>query len=454
MFFAVALLFSSIIPNYLAPLVSMPLLIPIDRTLKKAAPIVNFNHHIHRRTPTHTSIAIGSIAIAILILSIIVSDLTLLLASAVMIVYLILTGVFVIRRFTLKPIREEQIRLRIIAGKKEDVKFKINPVSRIGGIFFFESEYDWIKIKTQTIYLKSSAAFLQISITPPLSGPSVIKLKGYAVDQWGLMETSFEIEPVRLLVIPRARYADWLARKYMAGTKPGSLPLLSNTGITKMLQGLRQGVEYYGNRTYQVGDSLKNINWKASSKYRELISKEFIEFRGQPAVLLVNLVTADAEQLDKQAYNILVTAISLGQENIPAAVAVYDREKVVMTTPMLSPFQLVSHSLQIVKQLVILTSPVKYLSPPDVSRLRSNIHRLSLIDSRSAKKLAELLDLEYKALSTEASRNPCTLALLRIRAKLSGQFSVVVLSQHNHDAEALAVNSYMITRKGGTVIDI
>jgi len=38
----------------------------------------------------------------------------------------------------------------------------------------------------------------------------------------GLTRTTFEIEPLTLNVIPRARYADWLANKYLSGTKPGN----------------------------------------------------------------------------------------------------------------------------------------------------------------------------------------------------------------------------------------
>jgi len=383
-----------------------------------------------------------------------VTSITLIITSAVIIFYFIFMVIFIIRSFPIRPIQEERIQLRITAGKREDVEVKLSSKTKIGGLLFFESDHDWIKVKTQTVYLKNSEVSLQISVAPSLSGPSVIKLKGYAVDRWGLMETFFEIEPVKLLVIPRARYAAWLARKYMSGTKPGILPLISNVGVTKVLQGLKQGVEYYGNRIYQAGDSLKNINWKSSSKYHELISKEFTEFRGQPAILLINLVTGNAEELDKLAYNILVTAITLGQENIPGAVAVYDREKVVMTTSVLSSLQLVLHSLQIVKQLVVLANPLKYLNPPDVSRLRANINRLNQIDSHPAKVLSELLKLEYKTLSTGANLNPCTQALSRCRAKVSGQSSVVVLSQRNHDAEALAVNSYVLIRKGSTVINI
>jgi len=78
------------------------------------------------------------------------------------------------------------------------------------------------------------------------------------------------------------KYAAWLTRQYLAGTKPGSLPIVSNIQAIKPLLGLRRGIEYYGSQLYQPGDSLKSIDWKHSAKYDKLISKEFIEFHGRP----------------------------------------------------------------------------------------------------------------------------------------------------------------------------
>ena len=75
---------------------------------------------------------------------------------------------------------------------------------------------------------------------------------------------------------------------------------------------------------YQPGDNLKNIDWKHSVKYNELVTREFFEIQGQPVILLINLVAGDTEETDKLAYNIIVAALSLAQDGIPAALAAYD----------------------------------------------------------------------------------------------------------------------------------
>lgn len=126
------------------------------------------------------------------------------------------------------------------------------------------------------------------------------------------------------MVIPRATYADYLARQYLSGSKTGRLPLVSSVGAVKSLYGLRQHIEFYGNRMYQPGDSIKNIDWKHSVKYNELVSPEFFEVQGQPMIMLVNLVAGSVDESDKLAYNIIAAALSLAQDGIPTAIAAYD----------------------------------------------------------------------------------------------------------------------------------
>jgi uncharacterized protein (DUF58 family) len=220
------------------------------------------------------------------------------------------------------------------------------------------------------------------------------------------------------------------------------------------IHGLRAGVEYYGSQLYQPGDSLKNIDWKHSMKYDELITKEFTEFHGQSAIILVNLAVGGAEEADKLAHDIMVTAISLARENIPAALAAYDHEVVKMTTPTLPPRQLLLQSMRVAQEMVIFVNPVKYLNPPDVARLRANISRISSAEGTAPKVLLELLRLEYQNLSKTARRNPATQALLEALAKTDKQSNIVIISRRNHDAEALAFNTSSFVRKGNAVINV
>jgi hypothetical protein len=215
-----------------------------------------------------------------------------------------------------------------------------------------------------------------------------VKLKGYVLDRRGLVQVKFRITPVELVVVPRATYAEWIARKYLAGTRESILPLISTINLINVLSVLRQGSEYYGNRAYQPRDNLKN----------ELIVREYNELSRQNAVILVNLTAGDIEEADKLAYNILATALSLAHAQIPAALAVYNHEEVVLSTASLPPPNLVARALQIIKDIKIIQDPARFLNPPDIRRLAADILRLQSTKSESGQVLRRLLQMEMRSL--------------------------------------------------------
>ena len=454
MYFAIAILLLPVVGNPFSFLIALPVLLLINYDLEEAAWLMAYRETAYRRRPTSPYLSLSIIAILTLGVSLLLGSLSLLLASATIISYLAVLGILVLRYLPLKPVAETQLQLRMVSGAKDQLDIVLNSQVKIGGLLFLESPHEWLNVSPNILSLGAKKLVVKVSLSPTLSGPSIIKLKGQATDRWGLIRVNFELEPIRLYVIPRARYAAWLVEKYLAGTQMGTLPLISNMAALKPTYGLRSGVEYYGSQLYQPGDSLKNIDWKHSLKYNELISKEFIEFLGRPAIVLINLAVGDAEEADKLAYNIIVTAISLARENIPTALAAYDHEGVKVTTQALQPRQLVLQSLQVAREMGTFIHPIKYLNPPDIERLRANMSRIRFVESKATKVLAQLLQLEYKSLSNAAKINPATKALREVFAKVDKKSNIVVISHRNHDAEALAFNTFSYNRKGNTVISV
>ncbi|MDD5701556.1 MAG: DUF58 domain-containing protein [Dehalococcoidales bacterium] len=454
LFFALGLLFSLVVPPSLEPLFSLPVLILVVHSLEKSAATLKYRTTRRPRSLTGTAVMLLTVALAALLVSLAIASLTLLLQSVIALLFFTALGIHICCRFPVKPVAEARLQLRVLAGKEESVRVRLDSRTRIGGLLYIQTIQDWASVKTRSLSFNGGLPDLQMTVSPSLSGIRVVRLQGYAIDRWGLLQSRFEIEPVEILVIPRARYAEWLARKYLSGTRPGALPLLSSLGSLNGQRGLRQGLEYYGNRLYQPGDSLKNISWKHSSKYNELVSREYTEFQGQPAVILVNLTAGDAEEADKLAYNLVAAALTLAQEEIPAALAAYNREKVVVTTDQLDRSRLVLHCLQLVKEIEIVDNPIKYLEPPDINRLQSNLRRVSQADSPPARVLAGLLRMEYQSLSLIAKTSPCTGALSRFMDKGGSKATFVVISGYNHDAEALSFNTYILSRNGNSVINL
>lgn len=453
-YFAIAVLLSSVIGALFSLTCSLPVLLLVSFRLTEVARVLPYRESKYPRSPTSIFLALSVIGISTIGVALLLSSLPLLLASATLIIFLGVLGTVVVRRFPAKPVEETQLQVRMIAGTNDSFEIKFSVKTTIGGLLFIESPYEWVKVSPDKLSLGNSDIVIKFVLSPTLSGPWKLKLNGKAIDRFGLIQSQFELEPINLYVIPRAKYAAWLANKYLSETKSGTLPLLTDIQAIKTIYGLRSGIEFYGTRQYQPGDSLKNIDRKHSLKYHELVTKEFADSQGQPAVILINLAAGNAEEADKLAYNIIITAISLARENIPAALAAYNEERVELTTATLEPRQLLLQSLLLARQITTIVSPVKYLNPPDVARLRADINRLKLTDSDASRALMRLLDIEYKSLNESAAQSHATKALAEVFAKVNKQSTVVIISSHNHDAEALAFTAFNLTRKGNVAITV
>ena len=454
-FFATVLLFSAIVGPYFALLIALPQVAAIDLKLHEIGRITLPDESSRTRSITNIGMVTLCITAGMLIVGLLVGSVALLLACAVIIGYFLSIILIIWQMLPDAPVTGETVQLRVIAGREVKTVILLRNRTTLNSMLFLKSPYPWFRDAPNAfIPLDVGEIRIEAAVTPPLAGPAEIKLDARVIDPWGLSQIRFEISPVKLVVIPRARYADFLARKYLSGSKTGRLPLVSNVGAVRSLYGLRQGIEFYGNRMYQPGDNLKNIDWKHSVKYNELVTKEFSEIQGQPVILLINLVAGDAEETDKLAYNIIAMALSLAQDGIPTALAAYDDQDVILSTPSLAAQELTIRTLEIVKEIVTRDNTAKSLNPPDVARLRANIRRLSQAESTPAGVLRELLQIELKNLSHNARSSPCTAALNEVMNKANQQSTVLVISNQNHDAEALAFNMQALTMKGNAVISV
>lgn len=452
--FALTIFYGPILGPWFSSLLSLPAMALVNHDLQEVAKAQYYHDTRHSLSITRMGIALPLIALLVLLMSLLLGNIPLLLASIVSLVYSIAMGAITITGMPSNPLQHAQVNCRIVAGSEDDIQLDVIGTTRIGGVLFLVSPYEWLKISPAALFLRPDRLNIKVHIAPQLSGQTIIKINAYAMDRWGLIQVRFSFEPLLIYVIPRAKYAEWLAQKYLGETNPGSVYLSSNRLATSSIYGLRRGVEYFGSRRYQPGDSLKTIDWKGTTKHHELISKEFLEFHGQSVIALVNLSVGNEEEADKLIYWIIITALTLARENIPTILAAYDHEKVQVVTPVLDSRRLVVQSLEISKGMVTYINPVKYLNPPDIARLRSDIGRLNFANSEASRKLASLLEIEYANLSSQARLNPSTLALLEAFLRGESQSNILVISHRNHDAVALAVNTERYSRKGNSIIPI
>jgi uncharacterized protein (DUF58 family) len=436
-FFAVAILLSQQL-GPLSAFASLPVLLPLARDLEAAAPHARVPSTTLPRYPTRAGEALPLTALVVLLAGGILAVPVLLLSASIALTFFAALFAISLLRIPARPVDEHTVFARILAGTSTSATVTVSPMTNFGAVLRLKPVGAWAAVSPSVLPMNTGPAQTEVTCAPPMAGPAVATCDAVVVDRWGLLQTRFQVSPVMLQVIPRARYAEWLARRYLAECRSGTLPLASSFATVRPLTGLRSGTEYYGSRVYQPGDSLKNIDWKRSIKFSELVSKEFAEARGQPAIMLVNLAALDAEEADKQAYNTVMTALSLAREQIPTTVAIYDDQDVRFISMSLRPQPLVARSLEVIQQIRVTGRPTRYLSPPDVKRLRANLLRLQSTDTEGARSLSRVMQLEYVRLRDKASVNPAAQALRAVAVRLpSRQWTVVAVSPLNHDAEAV-----------------
>lgn len=345
--------------------------------------------------------------------------------------------------------------LRVVAGTERETALTLLRLGRLAGKVWLTSPETWLRVKENDLdFTGRRELTLSLRATPPLSGPQRLDLTSILRDRWGLMEIPCRVEALRLTVIPRGQYAAWIARRYLNGTAPGSLDIGSLGGALRSLQPTRVGIDYYGSRMYQPGDSMKLIDWKHTAKLRKYVAKEFADPKGRAALVLVNLSAVDAEDADKLAFKIIATGLTLAQERIPAALAAYDHTKVQLNSGLLSSRALVLKTLELAARVQLWDAPARGLDPPDALRLLTDLHRLDQVEGTTARVLHQLIEMELHTMRKDAHANPATVALIQSENATPAETNLVVVSQRNHDAAALSLRTAELKARGMGIIEV
>lgn len=455
LFLALPLMYGPIIGTESSPMVSLPLLVLLNYDMERLASTHYFQDSKFKRQPSRLMINLVLVIFISLITSIFLGKMNLLIASSLLAGYLLFLLARILAAMPPLPIEISKTRHRVVAG--HEISFATPLLSRfkLAGWAYLTSPYEWVKLKPCKASLTQGKFDLHISVNPPLAGPSSLRLTCLLLDRWGLIQRKAQLELAELLVIPRARYAAWLARRYLETTRSGAISPMASTGSSlKSAAGSRRGIEYYGTRLYEPGDNLRSIDWKHSMKFNELVVKEFNTAQASSAAILLNLTVGNADEADQLIYTWLITSVTLAQEGIPTILALYDHNGVLEVTNFLPPRQLVLRALALSWRVELSASPRKYLQPPDPVRIRADINRLKLVGLQSVTKLVELLDLEFKALHNNAAFNPATKALERVLGKTGKYSTILFISAGNHDDEALRMAKYRLNASNHRFTDI
>jgi len=426
----------------------IPALPLLHQGLTENAPNQFFSSSKDERKATTISKALATTLLLLLISSVVLLNQTLILTTILLISYLAILLVSILHKIPKTPLEESKTWSRIVVGDTVETSATITGKAKMPLHVSLKSPCSWIHVEPSTFMLTARGkADVNLNITPPLAGPSKLQLQALAIDPLGLTQTSQTLEPVELHIIPRARYAVWLARKYLEETAPGTAPAAAIPPL-RILRVAKRGVEYYGNRGYQPGDRLKDIDWKHTFKLHELVVKEFVGAHGQPTIMVVNLVAKDIDEADRLAYNLVMSALTLARESIPTGLAAYSQKEVLVTTSPTNPRDTLKKALSLTQNILVIKPLEKTLQPPEILRLNRSIGQLERVKTESAQKLAEILQLEHKAILEAAKDHPASQALKKTVELTPPPAIITVVSLMSHDADALAITLEKMREKG------
>ncbi len=399
-----------------------------------------------------TFISLVVMSLIIMFVAVVIGNRVLLYTGTAFILYLAGIMLRIILTIHRSPLSAETAIIRIIAGNSGDMSLEITNKASARIHCQFGTPEDWLKIVPLAAVLKKGRIKLSLNYTPPLAGNSRPQLQAIAKDLRGLLQIYQVLEPLVFEIIPKARYAEWLARKYLQQTGSGAAGIGTPSAQTPVKA--TGGIEYQESRDYQPGDALKDIDWKHTLRLNQLIVKNYSNDEDSAAIIAVNLSVANDEEADNLAYNLVTAALTLARESVPAALAAYDHRGVLLTTSVNDPDETLKQSLSLLKDITRVESIARYLELADVVAIRRNIAQLKQLNTGPAERLLNILNFEYHSIEENTRSHPATMALTAAAKQVAAPATILLISQLNHDAEAIRVITEKLTRRFFNTIEV
>ncbi len=454
----VSLVFAPLALNALAGgifavLLIIPSLLLLDESLKENAVGQRFVFKKVGRNASDILKVLTAGSLLVFVASALLWNLTLMLTIAVLGAYFAFNLADVFHKIPKSPFEKTKTLRRMMVGETEFNSSPLKTKCRIPIFVSLSSAASWVKVEHSDFILPSGSEMnVNLIFSPPLAGPNKILLHALAVDSRGLIMTGQDLEPVDLHIIPRAKYARWLAMKYLERTASGSSGLISSTVSASSNKSARKGIEYFGSREYQPGDRWKDVDWKHTFFLGKLIVKEFAGAQGQNAILIADLTAKNAEEADKLAFELVMSAYTFAMESLPTALAVYNRNEVLVMSESMNPRETLKKTLQLTEKIIVVEPSEKVLEPTEMRKIRRSITQLEQSKIDSSQKLAKILRLEYDVNQKTVLNHPVGKELLKIVEGISPPATITVVSSSSYNEDILNIILEKVEDKGYNII--
>lgn len=437
----------------IAVVLFLPVLYLLDHNLKEN--VRNTAVFIKGKGERHTTpifVSLMVTAVAVMLMAPVVNRFALLFTGIFLLLYLQGVLIGILLTIPRRPFATATLTRRIIVGSTGSTRLHLTSQTRSKMHSRLSFVVPWAQVTPPQVILNEGQTRVNLIFTPPLAGESHPQLQVSALDPRGLIQINQILEPLNLHIIPRAKYAAWLATKYLEQTGSGVISAVNLRA--QPLAKPRGGIEYLESRTYQPGDTLRDIDWKHTLKLSQLIVREYQEAGETAAIIAVNLAVADAGAADNLAFNLITVALTMARENIPTALAAYNHQSVVLNTGIIEPLEILRQALSLLREIKVVKFADRYLEPTDIAKIRRNIRQLQQTESEPAQRLLDILNFEHRSIEQVARSHPATLALASVTSRVPAPAMIMLVSQLNHDAEAILVTAEKLAKRMFTTIPI
>ena len=383
-----------------------------------------------------------------LLLAFVLENKALALSSLGILGFLLILAAGALRSLPSKPLRTEEIESSIIVGGTIELEAEIK---NSGGdaLLWLEAERPWVKILSFPSFLPSGRrGSLRLRLSPPSAGPHRIKLSGTIADKRGLILRRQDLTPLKLTAIPKARYAEWLARRFLEGEMRGG-----GFGIAaSALRGGRGGVEYAESGPWSPGDRLKDLDWKHILKLWEPVVKRFSEAGGRAAIIGARLEAGGEREADELAFTLISSALTLAAAGIPSGLCAWRGKEILTLLPVQNPRRILRKALELESEIKISPRPLSFLDAPLCSALRRLRERLLAGADPKDLRLLELLDLELEALREAARSHPAALGLRKLLRLAPFPVLAILISGERRERGILDILSEELRGRGAEVL--
>jgi hypothetical protein len=433
------------IPFHLSALLVFPALPLVGEVLCRNANKESIHHFAEGvKISNCLKLVIGALALTLL-LSLITSSYILTFALAILSIYLTWQMIYAFRVLSDPLGWQEDVELKLISGetKKLSVELRNKTVKPLH--LHIEGAYNWINIYRPEFVLVDTA-LVEADISAKFAGSADVQLKVSICDQMGLLKVGYTVDCAKLVIIPRAKYSEWLARKFMeqgAGSFSSSEVSFTKASLPNFKA---IGTEYHSSHLYSPGDNIKEIDWKHTARLRELVVKKYQNMYGNAAVVLLNLIAGSIYEVDRISSDLLNSVLTLARNSIRSVLVVYNEYEVVEMTSVMQPDALLRKVMYLIESISITKPSVRYLWPPDIKKLNRARRKLANVNQEPAKRLLTILDIESDAVQMASSRHPLSMALTKIISVVTPPAMLIPMTSLNHDAEVLR---YMLPKMEG-----